>query len=389
MGYCTPQLGWQEFRLSTSEEEDLSERILRRVNRGPAAQAEWLRPMVDLLRTDACGHVGLFRCLLDHLVGQFPYVQRNPPTLPQVMRYYFGAMFDSWVAERFFQWPSPSAEHAEVTRDVIQRVVLDEDVPIPGAARGTDGRRTVLSPSSSSSPGASSSASPSGTAGDDLHAAVVRKLLRVPVLVDVGGFAKFASNLHRRFYLRQLYPSAVRKEEFVAEIDEWVLRVLQTFEPLQLSNPNSAGTDGFPKEGMLQHQFWRGASMCLPPNHRIAAEVSQIVDKGRSIAGEVDFWINSELQWAVELLRQGSRKGEHMGRFQEKGVYRILEPKHWRVIDFRAQDAHPHREEGYIAVMIRNDYKGARVELGQGRAVDIDFHGKYVPSKPMERSGFC
>ncbi len=41
----------------------------------------WLVPMIDILRKDACGHIGLFRCLLDHLLAYFPYTDKMPSTL--------------------------------------------------------------------------------------------------------------------------------------------------------------------------------------------------------------------------------------------------------------------------------------------------------------------
>jgi hypothetical protein len=164
------------------------------------------------------------------------------------------------------------------------------------------------------------------------------------------------------------------------------LQVLRTFDSSQLLDLNSAGVDGFPKEGMLQHQFWRGACLCLPPQYRIAAEVSQLVQQGRSTRGEVDFWINSDLEWAVELLRQGSGKGEHIARFKANGVYRDLEPKHWRVVDFRPDGVKPRREHDYVAVILSPSCDGATVQLGMTRTESVMFHGKYVPPSSVSSS---
>lgn len=319
-------------------------------------------PMVGIVRKDACGHIGLFRCLLDHLLAFFPYTAKQPPTLQRVLRHYFGAMFDSWIAERFFQWAPPEPEHSDATIQLLRRIILGDRVPVAESQAGATG----------SAPASASAASM------HLERVILRRLLRIPVLVDSGGYAQFATDLHRRFYLRQLYPSAVRSEEFTSDMDEWLLQVLRTFEPSQLRDANSGGTSGFPKEGMLQHQFWRGACLCLPPQYRIAAEVSQLVQQGRSISGEVDFWINSDLEWAVELLRQGSGKGEHIARFKQNGAYHNLQPKQWRVVDFRPHETQPRREQDYIAVIFSPSYDRATVLLGTHRTEHIVLAGKYV-----------
>jgi hypothetical protein len=276
-------------------------------------------------------------------------------------------MFDSWIAERFFQWAPPDPDQADATVRLLRRIVLGERVPISDLHAAAAGSSIAAAASASATPEI------------DVERSILRKLLRIPVLVDSGGSAQFATDLHRRFYLRQLYPSAVRAEEFVRDIDEWLLQVLCTFEPAQLRDADSGGTGGFPKEGMLQHQFWCGACLCLPPQYRIAAEVSQLVHAGRRIRGEVDFWINSELEWAVELLRQGSDKGEHMARFKDKGAYRELQPKHWRVVDFRPHGTKPKREDGYVAVIFSPDYQQATIQLGMARTETVTLHGKHVP----------
>ena len=48
----------------------------------------------------------------------------------------------------------------------------------------------------------------------------------------------------------------------------------------------------------------------------------------------IDFYINGELNWGIELLRKGNKIEEHMKRFEEGGKYYDL-IKENRVIDFR------------------------------------------------------
>lgn len=73
------QILWENFRLGEEEEDDLSMRITSRVQgHRPAVEAAWVVPMVDIVRKDACGHIGLFRCLLDHLLAFLPYTAKQP-----------------------------------------------------------------------------------------------------------------------------------------------------------------------------------------------------------------------------------------------------------------------------------------------------------------------
>jgi hypothetical protein len=214
-GYCLPlcvQMSWEDFRLSAAEEVDLSRRISSRLqSHGPVL---WLVLMVDIIRKDACGYIGLFRCLLDHgdLLANCPFTDKNQPTLQDALRYYFGAMFDSWIAKRFFQWKHPDPDQAEMTVRLLRRIV-------PGG-------RVLISDLQA----AGSSVVPAASAEEQ---EISRKLLHIPVFFEAAGCAApaFASDLHRRFYLRQLYPSAVRPEEFVRDMDERVLQVVSTFEP--------------------------------------------------------------------------------------------------------------------------------------------------------------
>ena len=113
----------------------------------------------------------------------------------------------------------------------------------------------------------------------------IRLLMRFPVLVDTNGHLDFATPMHRRFCFRLAFPSCIESLEPGITIDKWIVNVLQTFEHQKLVDLSSAGSENFPTEGMLQHQFWRGASMCLPVQYRVATEVSQIVEKGITISG--------------------------------------------------------------------------------------------------------
>jgi calcineurin-like phosphoesterase family protein len=52
------------------------------------------------------------------------------------------------------------------------------------------------------------------------------------------------------------------------------------------------------------------------------------------VTGELDFFINGSLKWALELLRNGKKNGERMERFDETvGKYRVVEMNDYLVVD--------------------------------------------------------
>ena len=199
--------------------------------------------------------MGLLRCMLQQLVEEFWEI-KIPVTLTAVLKYYFGCLFESQICSRFFFSRDSISDEASC---VVEKLIRFEKVPVPISqySRGLESPETKA----------------------------IRLLMRFPVLVDSNGHLDFATPMHRRFCFRLAFPSHIASLEPGITIDEWIVNVLRTFEYQKLADLSSAGSDNFPKEGMLQHQFWRGASMCLPVQYRVAAEVSQIVEKGVVISG--------------------------------------------------------------------------------------------------------
>ena len=56
---------------------------------------------------------------------------------------------------------------------------------------------------------------------------------------------------------------------------------------------------------------------------------------GERIPGEIDFYLNSDLSWGIELLVQGRGISEHIDRFGPHGKYSALGVNDYAVVDFR------------------------------------------------------
>jgi len=93
----------------------------------------------------------------------------------------------------------------------------------------------------------------------------------------------------------------------------------------------------------------------------------------------VDFYVNSDLQWMVEFLVEGSKLQEHLDRFAPTGRYSSIPRKHWLVVDFRVKVAVPTKLADHcMYVKVAADFKSATVYL-RGRAPEqLHFQGGIV-----------
>lgn len=57
-------------------------------------------------------------------------------------------------------------------------------------------------------------------------------------------------------------------------------------------------------------------------------------ETGRTIKGEIDFFVNGNLMWGIELLKQGTGVGEHIARFGRNGKYSLLKARQFIIVDF-------------------------------------------------------
>lgn len=72
------------------------------------------------------------------------------------------------------------------------------------------------------------------------------------------------------------------------------------------------------------------------------------------MTSRLDFWINSNHRWGVELMYRGDGNKDHLSRFGKGGQYDKLNAKDYRVVDFR-------REPHYVCVALNADCDCASV----------------------------
>jgi hypothetical protein len=148
----------------------------------------------------------------------------------------------------------------------------------------------------------------------------------------------FASPLAKRYFALFFYPNRSPFKKFTKLFD-LVKEVIRGMFATTLRNSVVNKSD-FPKEATFQHLFMSGLSCHTTLDCLICLELSKIFPQleemgGKRSSGEIDFYLNGELRWGIELLVQGNGIGEHISRFSTKGKYSSLIPLDYITVDFR------------------------------------------------------
>ncbi|KAL3903333.1 MAG: hypothetical protein SGILL_010485 [Bacillariaceae sp.] len=157
--------------------------------------------------------------------------------------------------------------------------------------------------------------------------------IHVGLLNKHGHFSTIAAQW---YYNLHCFPnSALKKPD---SLDDLVKDCVRSMSAKRLRDTPE---NGFPKEATFQHLFNEALSLNLPVARVVIPELNTFAtdpnDPSKIVTGELDFYIiNGESPWALELVRQGSKIGEHVARFdQHKGNYRTAPTKDFLVVDCR------------------------------------------------------
>ena len=160
--------------------------------------------------------------------------------------------------------------------------------------------------------------------------AILGPFLRAGVLNEKGNFTCMAATW---FYNDQCFPN--RSLTTPADLDSLVRNVVSILSAKRLSDTLE---NGFPKEATFQHLFNEAMSQLLKVHNKVIPELNTQVTPthGSNGTGELDFYINGNLKWCLELLRMGDKIGNHLERFNPlNGRYRNVEMNDYLVVDCR------------------------------------------------------
>ena len=194
------------------------------------------------------------------------------------------------------------------------------------------------------------SVSSADCSGDEKNA--MNDLVRAGVLVSEVGTLQFASPLASRVITNLIFPG--RATCFPNTLADLVVNAVTMMSATSLQHSVVTPHDT-PKEAVYQHLLMRGLHSLTPPSSSVCPELSrvfqvpgEVTGAVSRIAGELDFYIDGDLRWGIELLVNGAGVGEHINRFAEGGKYFPLRVKDYLVVDFRVGNVtnvqrHAHR----------------------------------------------
>jgi len=184
----------------------------------------------------------------------------------------------------------------------------------------------------------------------------------------------FSSLLAKRYYFKWIFPN--RSPTPPLSLSELIRNVIGNISASILKKSTTQGD--FPKEAVFQHLFMEGLAAFTPPDCCICPELSKIFPSGiinsnsqQTIPGEIDFYLNGDLRWGIELLVNGDGIGEHISRFTvPDGKYVALAVSDYAVVDFRrnstGQPTNISKHSNRITVFFKkDDYSIAHCIFGE------------------------
>jgi hypothetical protein len=194
------------------------------------------------------------------------------------------------------------------------------------------------------------------------------------IIVENQGTFGFSSPLAERYYFNRLYPRrANNNPDSVVDLVQAAIKSMSSSALRASIIPNSCNT---PNEGTFQHLFMNGLLENTTPACSICPELSRRFETGEKIPGEIDFYVNGDLGWGIELLVKGSDLSQRINRFESDGKYSGLQAKDYAVVDFRCNVSgsttnvrrHPKR----ISVFFKyNDFSSCECIIGNNTEIVV------------------
>ena len=147
----------------------------------------------------------------------------------------------------------------------------------------------------------------------------------------------FASPLAERYFSMHFYPD--RGSENPSYIEELTVAAIQSMSAASLRDAVADSAD-FPNEATFQHLFMRGLTKNTRPTTQVLPELSKVLPVlpggvTTKTDGRIDFFVNGDLRWGIELLIKGNRCKAHRERFAAGGKYVDLNCNAFIVVDLR------------------------------------------------------
>lgn len=143
----------------------------------------------------------------------------------------------------------------------------------------------------------------------------------------------FPAPIIHELYLRHKFGIILHPTQKKSDFEQFIKEVIINMSSRHLEKTLGRSKDLRVLEAVYQKEFYRSAFRLLGSDGIVSCEVGPLF----SINGNIDFWINDDRKWAIELLRDGDRRDEHLKRMEIGGRYHNLtiQSSANLVIDFR------------------------------------------------------
>jgi hypothetical protein len=217
------------------------------------------------------------------------------------------------------------------------------------------------------------------TSFQDSDLKLIALFIRDGVLEEIGNNKiSFTTPMAKRYYSQKMFP--FRSKENPGDLLSLIKSTIKLMSAKTLSD--LASGRNFPKEAGFQQIFMNCLCQNLTPSTVITSELSAIFPETETsgtyeqISGSLDFYINSDLRWGIELLVNGDKIKEHIDRFSKKGKYEPLNCKDYVVVDFRSSfDGTPtnvSRHEKRVCVFFKErNFTSCSIIVGLGKNVEV------------------
>lgn len=293
------------------------------------------------------GHAGLCRLILSSLRNRFR--DFNDTTVVDMLRYLASSELRNSITDysRAFYWISdwkPNNEEADFIRNILLSIQTKAPFNI-----------------------------------DYDSNIICKNFVKSGVFARVDGKTQFTAPIMRIILSHRLFtcPVSLRTPlSLLTTFENFLLQTIERMSPSKLSKSLGKGhesSNSYLYERGWQMEWYRAATTIVPTEASVSADVGPVFEKS---AGFLDFYVNRDLCWGVELIREGDRLLEHAQRFEEGGDYADIPLNDWAIIDFRHHTKQVRGfKKNFWYVLYENNYKIVTIKRRDHQDRVLALHG--------------
>jgi len=190
---------------------------------------------------------------------------------------------------------------------------------------------------------------------------------------------EYASPLLRRIIRNSLFSSLTRPQTPPLSLYDFMVDAIRMMNPDVFKSQFAVLRSGTLSEAVWSREFYRVATALLPEKCVISPEVRALSGAQIYYSGSLDYYVDGELQWLIELLVGGSKLGGHVKRFEVDGIYKTLPIKDAIVVDFQITPRKVQKrfKEKVMRVTLSPDFRTALIEY-RGQETRIQMLGNHI-----------